>query len=92
MLKIKDDVDLKELEKFGFKTEDDDGFIWCEPNEDIVINPNGYILVYGNDEQGNCSMNALYDLIQARISRKNRRKEVWMKTDKIYIERKDLND
>lgn len=25
MLKIKDDVDLKELEKFGFKYRDDDG-------------------------------------------------------------------
>lgn len=70
MLKIRDDVDLKELEKFGFRTEDDDGFIWCEPNEDIVINPNRYILVYADDEQGNCSMNILYDLIQAGLVEK----------------------
>lgn len=69
MLRIKKDVDLKELEKFGFKAQDDDGFIWCEPIEDIVINPNRWLLVYGNDEQGNCSLNVLYDLIQARISR-----------------------
>ena len=69
MLKIKEEVDLKELEKFGFETEDD-GFIWCEPHEDIVINTQRYILVYGDDEEGNYSLDVLYDLIQAGLVEK----------------------
>ena len=42
MLKIKDDVDLKELEKFGFEyEEDEDEYYWCKylsDNEHIVNN------------------------------------------------------
>lgn len=31
MLKIKDNVDLKELEKFGFEYEEDEGeYYWCK--------------------------------------------------------------
>ena len=48
MLKIKDDIDLKELEKFGFKNTIDDTYFKTEPNDDyerfetnIVINPKG---------------------------------------------------
>ncbi len=48
MLKIKDSVDLKELEKFGFKNTTNDTWYKTEPNDDyerfetnIVINPKG---------------------------------------------------
>ena len=48
MLKIKDSVDLKELEKFGLKNTAKDTYYKSEPNDDyerfetnIVINPVG---------------------------------------------------
>ena len=48
MLKIKDDIDLKELEKFGFKHTIDNTYYKTEPNDDyerfetnIVVNPKG---------------------------------------------------
>ena len=48
MLKIKNSVDLKELEKFGFKNTAKDTYYKSEPNDDyerfetnIVINPVG---------------------------------------------------
>lgn len=48
MLKIKDSVDLKELEKFGFKHTIDNAYYKTEPNDDyerfetnIVVNPKG---------------------------------------------------
>lgn len=48
MLKIKNDVNLKELEKFGFKNTTNDTWYKTEPNDDyerfetnIVINPKG---------------------------------------------------
>ena len=48
MLRIKDDVDLKELEKFGFKNSKEDTWYLVEANDDydrfetcIVINPKG---------------------------------------------------
>ncbi len=67
MLKIKDNVDLKELEKFNFTVVDDD-FIWIEGTEDIAIDRNKRtILVYGDYEEGNYSLDKLYDLIQAGL-------------------------
>ena len=48
MLKIKDEVDLKELEKFGFRNTKDNTYFINEPNDDfdsfetgILINPAG---------------------------------------------------
>lgn len=48
MLKIKNNVDLKELEKFGFKNTEKETYYKSEPNDDyerfetnIVINPIG---------------------------------------------------
>lgn len=48
MLKIKDDVDLKKLEKFGFKNTVNDTWYKTEENDDyerfetnIVVNPRG---------------------------------------------------
>ncbi len=67
MLKIKDDIDLKELEKFGFKK---NKRIYCLRN---VFNVT-VLMVFDNrkisnpeDDQGN---DILYDIIQARIGRK----------------------
>lgn len=48
MLRIKKEIDLKELEKFGFKNTKNDTYYKSEPNDDyerfetnIVINPIG---------------------------------------------------
>ena len=83
MLKIKDNVDLKELEKFGFEKDENDGYykywlgntqvfsiaMW---NGNIIIiqtniSPNGEGRSVGQEILG-----ILYDLIQARISRESR--------------------
>lgn len=75
MLKIKDNVELKELEKYGFTTEDD-GFLWCEPHEDICIDTKSKaVIVYGDSEEGNFSLDTLYDLIKADLVEKSIRKE-----------------
>ena len=91
MLKIKNDVDLKELEKFGFINTKDDTWYKSEPNDaydyfktNIVINPVGNFRkneiifeIYDLDNSEDKSdidiaarFDTLYDLIQARFSRK----------------------
>lgn len=62
MSKIRDDIDLKELEKFGFEYEEDDGEIyWCKylsDNEhklfiyedDREIKQGRFTLLFGYDE------------------------------------------
>lgn len=74
MLKIRDDVDLKELEKFGY-TKFDIGL--CEPYEiyekyiklyfSIVIRPDGNIVA--NNDDGNAILKKEYiqDLIKANL-------------------------
>ncbi len=70
MLKIKDDVELEDIQKFGFTVIDYD-FIWIEETEDIAIDRNKRtILVYGDYEEGNYSLDKLYDLIQAGLVEK----------------------
>ena len=81
MLKIKEEVDLKELEKFGFvyiyhdkiyvKTVDDYSY---EYNK-IYIMPNDRIIIFGHyqDEYGATdtkNLDTLYDLIQAGLVEK----------------------
>lgn len=69
MLKIKDEVDLKELEKFGFKKdeeqqymiEDLDIFVGTDENEKELVLDFGF-----NNE----NINILYDLIQAGLVEK----------------------
>ena len=67
MLKIKDNVDLKELEKFGFTCVDED-YIW---NEDANISINtddcNSIYVYGMDEEDYQDLSVLYDIIKADL-------------------------
>lgn len=67
MLKIKDNIKLSELEKFGFKIIRNNNFesihykeaFFITPNKDKLIIPDKIIM--GND------LNILYDLIKADI-------------------------
>ena len=73
MLKIRDDVDLKELEKFGFK-------IANEPNEDVVYikYDSDDVIYFYNDgtmyfeikEYNEEIVSTLFDLIQAGLVEK----------------------
>lgn len=114
MLKIKDDVDLKELEKFGFINTKDDTWYKSEPNDaydyfktNIVINPVGKFKkneiifeIYDLDNSEDKSdidiaarFDTLYDLIQARISRKGVVMEIRERciSKKEYLKRDDSN-
>ena len=70
MLKIKDNVDLKESEKFGFKYNDGTGqYKFCERNVDgatyIYINTWNRKIVYRQDKStDNMCLEKLYDLIE----------------------------
>lgn len=70
MLKIKDDVDLKELEKFGFKKNEYLHLLVYRKEEHdfacIDIRNKNYEIL----DLCNLTYNLTYDLIQARISRK----------------------
>ncbi len=61
MLKIRDDVDLKELEKFGFEYEEDGEKYWCKylPDNqhklfiyenDRKIRQGDFVLIFGYNE------------------------------------------
>ena len=73
MLKIKDNVDLKELEKFGFKI--DKYNLWYEyhaknnAKDIIVINAESKKIGFYQNYNGK-SYNTLYDLIQADLVEK----------------------
>lgn len=76
MLKIKDSVDLKELEKFGFKYYENCGrYKFTERNIDgatyIYINVWNRRIVYRQErESDNMCLNKLYDLIKADLVEK----------------------
>ena len=76
MLKVKDNVDLKELENFGFKYNDYYGqYKICERNIDgatyIYINVwNKKILFRQDKSLDKECLNALYDLIKADLIEK----------------------
>lgn len=63
MLKIKDSVDLKELEKLGFQQGKEDNYNFIIKQDYIVvgINVNENREIFCN----NCALDLLYDLIQA---------------------------
>ncbi len=83
MLKIKDNVDLKELEKFGFKFEKEHGLfsdryiIYFDCDQTIQISKSNR-KIYTEDISGSYSFGAivdealtiLYDLIQAGLVEK----------------------
>ena len=75
MLKIKDEVDLKELEKFGFREDENDLAQYklnlCKEDEGL----DGFI-IYSDDREinnytvRNDNLDILYDLIQADLVEK----------------------
>lgn len=72
MLKIKDNVDLKELEKFGFKhrpAQRNQYEIYAYENANHSFYPCLYVWVYCEDRiigvNGNQYLDILFDLIQA---------------------------
>ena len=81
MLKIKDEVDLKELEKFGFKKEVD-SYYKNQRNDYIINLANGYLKIH-NEQRWVCQdglsflredeikyQNVLYDLIKEGLVEK----------------------
>lgn len=68
MLKIKDSVDLKELEKFGFQQGEEGCYNYVVKKDYIVvgININENREIYCN----NCSLDLLFDLIKAEMIEK----------------------
>jgi len=71
MLKIKDNVDLKELEKFGFdleQTKDKDDFIWGFDSGLLFYKDSGIIILPWNNQ--NTALTTLYDLIKADMVEK----------------------
>ena len=71
MLKIKDDVDLKELEKYGFKYDETDN---SYSREHIIINIDDNIYNIKNTRKiyivGSDSLYIIYDLIKADLVEK----------------------
>lgn len=76
MLKIKNNIELKELEKFGFCYDDEKGhYLFCERNISgisyIKINTwNRKIFMRKDREQDKLVLTVLYDLIQAGLVEK----------------------
>ena len=68
MLKIKDNVDLKKLEKFGFdlkQTKDKDDLIWGFDSDLLFYKDSRVIILPWNNQ--NTALNTLYDLIKADL-------------------------
>lgn len=68
MLKIKDEINLKELEKFGFQQGKEDCYNFIVKKDYIVvgINVNENKEIYCN----NCALDLLFDLISAGLVEK----------------------
>ena len=77
MLKIKDNVDLKKLEKFGFdlkQTKDKDDLIWGFDSDLLFYKDSRVIILPWNNQ--NTALNTLYDLIKADLVEKVGNKNV----------------
>ena len=73
MLKIRDDIDLKELEKYGFIFIDHDDLwysYYYNPEENIKINYSDRELDFYLCDMTENSINTLYDLIKDGIVEK----------------------
>ena len=71
MLKIKDNVDLKELEKYGFdleQTKDKDDLIWGFDSNLLFYKDSRIIILPWNKQDK--ALNTLYDLIQTGLVEK----------------------
>lgn len=76
MLKIKDNIDLKELEKFGFdskQTKEKDDLIYGFDSNLLFYKETGIIRLPWNSQE--TAMNTLYDLIKADLVEKVSDKE-----------------
>lgn len=70
MLKIKDNVELEDLEKITNIVVDDD-WIWIDENEQICIDRNTRVItIYADYDEGNQFIDVLYDLIKADLVEK----------------------
>lgn len=74
MLKIKDNVDLKELEKYGFKNYSLIGKNYYEINyrnmNNIKVNSNTRLIHYNQMSVNNFIPNIIYDLIKDNLVEK----------------------
>lgn len=70
MLKIKDNIDLKELEKFGFYNDYGNWHKDCDIYIEYWINSQKIIEIFVNDESEVILDNTLYDLISAGLVEK----------------------
>ena len=74
MLKIKDNVDLKELEKYGFLYKEPVDDLWYSyyftPDDSLVINYSDREIDFDKEEINEETFNTLYDLIKAGLVEK----------------------
>lgn len=70
MLKIKDDVDLKELEKFGFVKEQTEYSYYSDTNLWVLFIPNTREIFSYFHDYINTAYDVLFDLIQAGLVEK----------------------
>ena len=70
MLKIKDNVNLKELEKLGFKIKNDNCIISIHYNQAFFITPNTDKIIVPDKIIIANDLNVLYDLIKAGLVEK----------------------
>lgn len=71
MLKIRDDVDLKELEKFGFELNGNEWYLKQLEDIDIFIKPISKVIIIACYEERDVEeIDTIYDLIQAGLVEK----------------------
>ena len=74
MLKIKEEIDLKELEKYGFLYEEPVDDLWYSyyftPDESLVINYSDREIDYNKEKINYETFDYLYDLIKADLVEK----------------------
>ena len=71
MLKIKDNVDLKELEKFGFELNGNEWYLKQLEDIDIFIKPISKVIIIACYEERDVEeIDTIYDLIQAGLVEK----------------------
>ena len=71
MLKIKENVDLKELEKFGFELNGNEWYLKRLEDIDIFIKPISKVIIIACYEECDVEeIDTIYDLIQAGLVEK----------------------
>ena len=71
MLKIKENVDLKELEKFGFELNGNEWYLKQLEDIDIFIKPISKVIIIACYEERDVEeIDTIYDLIQAGLVEK----------------------